>query len=199
MNRQFVIALRTGEKNTFRAAQEIVAIPKSDQKSTIPVCADQEFSRNRIPFANRTVFRAAREAEDSTRICESGSNSWIVSTGQVHTNQNAFLRINWRISAHPKSPGPTSQEDLQRRQSFMERRVDWAQCRELRAASDVPPTTYWIAAITRSETCHRLTLTSSVFTLGIGRMQSRSCWRRTASHFPWIGVPSAQRSGGTVG
>jgi hypothetical protein len=38
-----VIALRTYAENEVRAAQEFVAFPERDQKSTLPVFADQKF------------------------------------------------------------------------------------------------------------------------------------------------------------
>jgi hypothetical protein len=49
--RPFVIAFRACAENKVRAAQEFVAFPKRDQESAIPVCADQEFFQDRIPFA----------------------------------------------------------------------------------------------------------------------------------------------------
>jgi len=48
--RPFVIAFRTYAENNVRAAQKFAALPKRDQESAIPVCADQEFFQVRIPF-----------------------------------------------------------------------------------------------------------------------------------------------------
>jgi hypothetical protein len=49
--RPFVTAFRTCAENKVRAAQELVAFPKGDYESTVPVCADQEFFQDGIPFA----------------------------------------------------------------------------------------------------------------------------------------------------
>jgi hypothetical protein len=99
-----VVALRTGTKDKLRPAQEFVAFPKRDQKSAIPVCADQEFFQDVIPFVIGQLQNGER-SRGQARIWEPASNSWLLSTNQVRTNQNQsnmFNGVNRGISERRK-------------------------------------------------------------------------------------------------
>ena len=98
--RPFVAAFRTCTENKLRAAQEFVAFAKRDQESAVPVCTDQEFFQDRIPLAIGR-FQNGERTGGQPGIWEPASNSWLVSTDQVHTNQSV-APCNWGISARRK-------------------------------------------------------------------------------------------------
>jgi hypothetical protein len=67
------------------------------------------------------------------------------------------------------------------------------------AENYVPPATYLLGALTRSETRHWLTLIQRSLSLFLNPTKAKPAQLDdTASHFIRIGVPSAQRSGRTV-
>jgi len=55
-----VIAFRTDVKNEIRAAYKFVTISKRNQKSTLPVPADQKFFHSENPFARAPFCNGER-------------------------------------------------------------------------------------------------------------------------------------------
>ena len=199
-----MIALRTCAENKVRTAQEIVAIPKRDQKSTIPLCADQEFSQHRIPFANRTVLER-REKQTAAQKFGRRPRTLVLFSLIKFTPIKRVPRGKLGNRRTLESPGSTTARRSPRQHSFMECRVAWVQCRELRTAqlrtaNYVPQPTYRLAALTRSEYAPRAHANPAVFALTPNPKSANPLLLdETASHFQGIGVPSAQRSGSVSG
>jgi hypothetical protein len=102
----------------------------------------------------------------------------------------AFSRVNWGISEGRKSSGSPTREDP-RTDSLL-----WtAELVGCNAENYVPSATYRLARLTRFGARHRL----AVSALPLNPRKANPAQRdETASHFPRIGVPSAQQHGDIV-
>jgi hypothetical protein len=155
-------------------------LPERPEIDNSCLCRSRILPR-RNPLCDRTVFRTAREADPSP---EFGSRPRTLGLFPriKFTPSKAFHRMNWGISARRKITRIDSAWRSPRRHSFMEREIAWV----CNAENYVPPATYRLRALTRSETRHRLT---PIHPTNAKPAQLDE----TASHFLRIGVPSAQR------
>ena len=108
--RPFVIAFRTYAENNVRAAQKFAALPKRDQESAIPVCADQEFFQVRIPFCGRTVLER-REKQGAAQNLGAGLEFLDCFHRSSSHQSNTFHRAVEATAHVGKLNGLTTHED----------------------------------------------------------------------------------------